>query len=210
MTRLLILVATALVAVVMSVAPAARADGDPASDWLYGANVYVPYGMKISPALKTQLQAYVTQARRKHYPIKVALIGVPYDLGAIPELFGKPHAYAKFLGVELSFVYHGTLLIVMPQGFGVYDNGRSVATQQRLLRRIPVQPGPDGLATSAVVAIRALAAAHGTRLTAVILTKPSGHSTTTRDRILIAVGALLGLLVLLLATRLAARHRRPA
>lgn len=175
-----------------------------------GESAFVPFDLHVSPALQTQLRAYVTQARQKHYPIKVALIGARYDLGAIPELFGKPQPYAKFLGIELSFLYHRTLLVVMPQGFGIYDNGRSVAARQRVLAKIAVGRGPDGMARSAVVAVRALAAESGTQLTPVALTQPSGHSTTTRDRILLAVAALLGLLVLLLPRRLVGRRRGAA
>lgn len=209
MSRLLALLAATLAVTVLGIVPAARADGDPASDWLYSESLYIPYGTPVAPAITTRLRSLLTQARRQHYPIKVALIYIPSDLGAIPELFGKPQNYAKFLGVELSFIYHRTLLVVMPQGFGIYDNGRSTAAQKRVLRRIPIGHGDDGLATSAIAAVRALAAANGTQLTTVAVAQPRRHSSTTRDRILIAVGALLGLLLLLLTTRLVSRRRQP-
>ena len=35
------------------------------------------------------------------------------------ELWRQPQNYARFLGQELSLVYRGTLLVVMPNGFGL-------------------------------------------------------------------------------------------
>lgn len=49
-------------------------------------------------------------------PIKVALIAAPTDLGVIPELFGKPADYAKFLDKEISFQGPQPLLVSGAQG----------------------------------------------------------------------------------------------
>ena len=66
-----------------------------------------------------------SRCRDAGLPIKVAIIGNKTDLGAVPQLWAKPQVYARFLGAELRFVYKDTLLIVMPQGFGI--NGLRVS-----------------------------------------------------------------------------------
>src|SRR5205085_4420595 len=80
-------------------APAARADGDPASDVLYTQWVFFPFEFKYGEHEKQALLSTVDDARKHGYPIKVALITQRYDLGAIPALFGKPQQYAHFLGL---------------------------------------------------------------------------------------------------------------
>ena len=49
----------------------------------------------------------------------MALIAHRSDLGSIGALWNKPNVYSGFLGTELSLVFHGTLLVVMPNGYGV-------------------------------------------------------------------------------------------
>ena len=73
---------------------AARADGDPASDVLLGENVFYPYAPPVSPALQKTLNAETAAAKAAGFPLKVALIAAPVDLGVIPDLFGKPQQYA--------------------------------------------------------------------------------------------------------------------
>ena len=43
------------------------------------------------------------KAKAEGFPVKVALIAAPTDLGVIPDLFGKPQPYAQFLDQEISF-----------------------------------------------------------------------------------------------------------
>jgi hypothetical protein len=177
------------VAVALSVVPLARADGDPASDVLYGNWVFVPFSTKVS-SQEELLEQTVLAARRAGYPIKVAIIGGPSDLGAVPELFSKPQLYARFLGLELRFVrYGGRLLVLMPNGFGIYHHAHPTLQEQRALEGIAVdQEGVDGLAASATTAVRRLAALDGHKLPA--LSVPETHSSVGRDRIVIAAAAL--------------------
>src|SRR5205085_3146388 len=110
-----------LLAVLIGVsAPASSlADGDPASDVLASDDVFLPYP---APA-KTpsdSLRRAVASAYRHGYRLKVAVVATPNDLGAIPSLFNKPTEYAKFLGAEISFMFVGPLLILMPAGFGIF------------------------------------------------------------------------------------------
>ncbi|MFZ1997746.1 MAG: hypothetical protein WAU75_26745, partial [Solirubrobacteraceae bacterium] len=96
----------------------ALADGDPASDVLLGQNVYYPYSPPVPQGVQRTLNAETTAAKKAGLPIKVALIASAVDLGVIPELFGKPQDYAKFLDKEISFQGPQPLLVVMPAGYG--------------------------------------------------------------------------------------------
>jgi hypothetical protein len=134
---------------------AAPADGDPASDTLYTQNVFLPYSTKVTPALAHELeQATAAAAQHAGRQVRVALIAAPSDLGAVPSLYGRPAAYARFLGMELQFVYPGRLLVVMPQGAALSQKGRFVPTA--MVDNAKVGPGADGLASTAVRLVRAL------------------------------------------------------
>jgi hypothetical protein len=107
------------VAALALAAPAALADGDPASDYLIANDAYYPYSPHASNVLVTRLNSALARVRKQGHPLKVALIETPGDLGAYPELFGKPQNYAKLLASEISYgKRHPRLLVVMPQGFG--------------------------------------------------------------------------------------------
>ena len=88
----------------MLVPAVALADGDPASDVLLGESVFYPYSPPVATGLQKTLNAETAAGTRAHFPIKVALIDTPVDLGAIPTLFGKPQQYADFLHQEISFL----------------------------------------------------------------------------------------------------------
>lgn len=154
----------ALVAVVLAVgAPSARADGDPASDYLLLQNVYFPVQAP-SAGAETALEQAVDAVYAHGDRVKVALIDSVQDLGAIPSLFGKPSDYARFLGAELGLWYVGPLLVVMPAGYGVYDGGRSTAAEQQVLADLPLAASsPDQLTRSAAAAIQRLEAAGALR-----------------------------------------------
>jgi hypothetical protein len=141
--------------------PAARADGDPASDTLLVSNVFLPYRAASAGAtasLKQQIASVYAAGNR----VKVAVVADKEDLGAIPGLFDKPADYARFLGQELSTLYAGPLLVVMPAGFGIYDAGRSTAAVDAVLRGIaaPRSTQPDDLVNAAAAAVSSLERAH--------------------------------------------------
>lgn len=129
-------------------AGAARADGDPASDVLYTSDTYLPYDAP-SAAATTALKTAVAAAYAKHFRVKVAVIGSQVDLGSVPSLWAKPTQYAKFLGTELETFYVGPLLVVMPAGFGIYDGGRSVAAETRVLAGTKIKAGDSEALTRA-------------------------------------------------------------
>jgi hypothetical protein len=159
-------------------APAARADGDPASDVLAQQSVFIPAGRGIPAADQARLQAVVRAAARRGEPVRVALIADRSDLGAVTGLWRNPSGYATFLGTELSGIYHGTLIVVMPNGYGVsvLTPGATQADQLRAGASLVGAPLPgSGAATAAdaVVAVRRVAAAAGHPLPAAAALAPT-------------------------------------
>jgi hypothetical protein len=158
-------VSTLAVAVVLAIAVAAvaRADGDPASDVLLTQDVYTPYPAPPKEATE-QLKRSVEAAFAKRFRVKVAVIATATDLGAVPELLGRPRAYAKFLGSELSLFYKGPLLIVMAKGYGIYDAGRPTVAAEAVLKKLSIRDASaEGLTAAAAEAVRKLTAAGALR-----------------------------------------------
>src|SRR4051812_39411763 len=103
---------------------AAQADADPASDILPTLNVFLPYQPKVSDDLKAKLEGATAAAKKAGYPIKVAIIAMPGDLGGAAGLFNQPTRYAGYLGPEITFNKKAQpLLVVMPTGLGTYQAG---------------------------------------------------------------------------------------
>jgi hypothetical protein len=190
-------------------AQGARADGDPASDVLIVQTVFLPFQAQLPKQLQDKLVRATTEAHKVGYPIRVALIAQPVDLGAVPSLFGKPQTYAKFLWQELSFVYKGGVLIVMPNGFGFYDGRDPGPAQEKVLRSIPIGPGLNGMGASGLNAVVGLAAAAGHRLSVqgvAVPAKAGSGSSSGSDRLIIG-GAVAGVL-LIAAAAVVVRRRR--
>jgi hypothetical protein len=122
--------------------------------------VFYPYTPRVSAAVEQALDAEVATAAKRQFPIKVALIASPVDLGAIPTLYGKPQQYANFLDQEISFGGKQRLLVVMPSGFGVQGLDPAATKAAASLAK-PSGAGSDALAKSATVAVARLAAASG-------------------------------------------------
>jgi hypothetical protein len=202
-TRLAILaLALGAILAVLPVSQAA-ADADPASDVLLGSPAFFPYQPAVASALQNQLLHELARLRKRGLNLKVAIIESPVDLGAIPNMFGHPRAYAAFLDREISFNQPQPLLVVMPSGFGVAHAGGLSA-----LAGVKVDAGgrSDGLTRSAVNAVQRLAQAAG---------KPVGAGRAasgasgggTSPLITFAAPAVLVLLGAAVAARL---HRRAA
>ena len=108
-----------------------------------------------------------------------------------PSLYRKPQRYADFLGQELVYYYKGPLLIVMPNGFGIFQNGKPLKEDKQVLAKLPPPGTTDGdaLAASAEKAVRALAQQRGITLAAA---RPrQGTSSKNRDRVAIVAGVIL-------------------
>ncbi len=186
----------------------ARADGDPASDVLIAGRVFVGFGDSTTTPGVRELLGLTAEARRKGLPIRVAVIREVTDLGSVPSLFGQAQRYATFLGQELRFVYHGTLVVVMggtPGGVGVFGPG-ATAPAKAAVRGIavPVAGDPDELAQIASIAIRRVAAANGR-----VLTTPRRAPAGANSHAL-ALGIAGALAALALVAGFAAAHRRRA
>lgn len=145
-------------------APAASADGDPASDVLVYQNLFATSESGMSTGQQAQVANLLASAAHAGFPIRVAIIGAPVDLGAVTALWDKPSAYASFLGVELSLVYKQRLLIVMPNGFGFNWTGHPSGSAYQVLSLVEIGAGGNGLTTAAITAVQTLAAASGIKL----------------------------------------------
>jgi cytochrome oxidase Cu insertion factor (SCO1/SenC/PrrC family)/thiol-disulfide isomerase/thioredoxin len=149
----------------------ARADGDPGSDVLVYQPLFLAADSGISASDQVRLGNLIHAATKSGFPVRVAIIAKPDDLGAVTALWQKPRSYARFLGIELSLAYKGRLLVVMPNGFGFNWPGHPSGPSYRILGHLK-QAGDDaGLAAATQQAISALAAAYGVHLTA---GEPSG------------------------------------
>ena len=185
-------VASLLAALILAGAMApswAAADGDPASDVLLGQNVYYPYSPAVPRAVQAKLDAETAAAKKAGLPIKVALIASPVDLGVIPELFGKPQDYAKFLNKEISFQGPQPLLVVMAAGYGTQGvSAKAAATASALPK--PAGKTSTDLAQAARTAVAKLAAADGHPIKA-----GAGAATVSSGGSSSATPLLIGLIV---------------
>ena len=145
-------------------APTARGDGDPGSDVLVYQDLFVAADAGVSVAQQDQLGSLLQTATKAGFPIRVAIISSPADLGAITALWHKPQAYARFLGYELSLAYKQRLLVVMPNGFGFNWPGRPTTAAYRELAAVRIGSGGHGLLAASESAVKTLAADFGVRI----------------------------------------------
>ena len=206
MRRSLALLA-ALAAAAVAAVPA-WAHGDPAGDYLVDHEVFFPLYAPLAEQEQLRLSALVREANAKGYPIRVALIATPRDLGTEGRLWRKPQDYAVDLDQDLVYYFKGRLLVAMPNGFGIVHPKHGVAPEAALLGRVRPGATPAALAAATTRAIERLAAAQG------IHVAPPAHVTTPaqrnrRDRIVIAL-AVVAALVLWRAARLVVSRRSAA
>ena len=206
MARAVLATAAFLLALSVGVS-VARADADPASDWLIQQDAFYPYTTSVSSAQKQALNAALASGRKGGVPIKVALIAGKGDLGAISVLFTRPpQDYAKFLGTELSYVNKARVLVVFPHGYGLWWHKPLPAAEVKAIHALPPPASADGdtMAAAANTAVRRLLALHGIQVAA----PPVVHSSTNADRMKIAGGALVLVAIGLGASLFLRRRRR--
>lgn len=184
------------------------ADGDPASDTLIGLDVFYPYAPPVAHATQAALNAGTAEARRAGFPIKVALIGRPLDLGVIPALFGKPQAYAKFLDQEISYRSLQPLLVVMAAGYGTQGLPPAATAAVAGLRK-PAGTTPTQLARAAIAAVSRLAAADGHRLKLPTGTAGGSGSSSSGSSLTLIIGLAVAAVVVA-GGLIALRRRQPA
>jgi hypothetical protein len=160
--------------VALATAGAARADGDPASDFLYTGALYPStFVSPLSPGVEGQLRGILNAAAKRGVPVKVALIAGPQDLGQYPQLFKTPQRYAQLLGAEIA-IYRkprAPVVVVAPSGFGVsgYElHGKRLVPVTAARGRVllhglpkPTEAKGDALAIAAMAAVRQIAKLEG-------------------------------------------------
>jgi hypothetical protein len=165
--------------------PAARADGDPASDILLYQDAYLPYGQVLPARIQANVQQVAANANAAGFPLRVAVLGSENDMGAVVAMYGKPQQYARFLHGEFvsgpgAYRRHAAsaararsgaagrasaaaLLVVMPNGYGVAGPVPAGARQAIEATRIDARDGLS-LGEAAVKGVAKLAQQSGHRI----------------------------------------------
>ena len=204
MRALLVLLLAA--AALSAAAPAALGDADPPSDVLLLQSVYYPYQPPVSDRLRRTLDRLVAQSQKAGYPVKVAMVESAVDLGAIPQLFGKPAEYAPFLGREIAFKTKAPLLVIEPAGIAT-NNVTAKAQQAIQPIKIDNSKQSDGLVAAAIEAVAKMATASGHPVAAVpVPAGGGGKNGSGGTSPLIVFGAPV--LLVALAALIAALRRR--
>jgi hypothetical protein len=162
-----LVICIASVALLFAVEPLALADGDPASDaLLFYSSFLSPADARMPSSEQASIVQLLANAKAHGFPLKLAVIVTPYDLGADPELFRMPMVYARFLAMEDRYIWQDELLVVMPNGFGVYKRKRLPPADRAAIEALPRPATADGarLGLAAEAAIESLARAHGMTL----------------------------------------------
>jgi hypothetical protein len=177
-------------------APAAFADGDPASDYLISQPAFTSYDGHVSKSEAARLTAMLLDAKKKGFPLKVAVIVSRYDMGAVPILFKRPQTYAKFLAQEDYYIWKDELLVVMPNGYGLYKAKNLPAADKAVIARLPKLSTTDGtaLVVAAQRAVTALADRRGIKLSS--SGSSSGSSVWVERGEIAGAVVVLGLLAL--------------
>jgi hypothetical protein len=166
-------------------APAALADGDPASDILLYQDAYLPYGQVLPARIQANVQQVAANANAAGFPLRVAVLGSEDDMGALVSLYGKPQQYARFLHGEFvsgpgAYRRHAAsaararsgaagraaqaaLLVVMPNGYGVAGSVPAAARGAVEGTRVDARDGLS-LGEAAVKGVAQLAGASGHRI----------------------------------------------
>lgn len=185
----------ALAVVACAVPSPARADGDPASDVLVSQRAFVAADAGASTSAQVQLERVLAAAATHGYPVRVALIGSATDLGSVTALWRRPQSYAHFLGLELSFAVHGPVLVVMPNGVGLFTGRSLTAAEQSALAAAGRPSAAADLASRAVQTVARLARAAGHPLPPAVLTPAAAVTARpgsgTVPWIVFAAGAVL-------------------
>jgi hypothetical protein len=196
-----------LAACAITLAPAALADGDPASDILVSRSIFEGVGTKTTAQQRAKLQALVTYVSTHGFPLKIALVPTAADLGSYSQLWEDASDYAgKYLGKELSLIYHGNLLVVMPEHYGLSVPEKvPPLSDQRVMDGNLATPGSD-LVGSTINVVEKLAAANGITLPkrlAISMQKTSPSSISLGP----VIGFIVGLVIIAAAWGISFRAR---
>jgi len=166
----LLLALVSFLALATAVTPAtALADGDPGSDVLLDQSLFYGSDTGITVRQELSLDKLLNATASAGAPVRVAIIAHADDLGTVTPLWQKPQTYANYLGYELSLAYSGRLLIVMPNGLGVYWHAHPAGATKlaaSLSQLKPSSTGPSAFVNTTVEAIDQIEAAAGVRKSA--------------------------------------------
>lgn len=167
----------AVVAVFFVMVGVAWADGDPASDVLAKDRVFWPYDVKVPAESRAELNEIVTAVTRNGFPVRVAMVQNEFDLGSVGVLFSHPQDYSQFLAQGLANFNRDWVIIVMPNGYGIYrcvpivrdegyidpcEKAAPSAGEQRALRALaPIEKSRVDIAAAAAEAVRVVAEHRG-------------------------------------------------
>jgi hypothetical protein len=143
--------------ILLSAPAVTLADDDPAGGTLLAQSVFYPY-RPAALGLERRLNEEVASVTRRGFPIKVALIGSPADLGGVREMFGRPQRYAEYLELEVGLPRPQPLLVVMADGYGVDAVPASADDALATLAR-PAGIRSDDLVRAAIAVVARLAVA---------------------------------------------------
>src|SRR5439155_24898377 len=139
-----------------------------------------PLAPTYPPGAAGELTALLDDSKRLGFSLKVAVIARRLDLGAVPSLYGMPQRYASFLGQEDYYFFKDELLVVMPQGYGLYKHSGVPSGDRAAVAALPPPNtaviGP--LIAAAERAVVALAERRGLSLSV----ESGSHSNRWRDR----------------------------
>jgi cytochrome c biogenesis protein CcmG/thiol:disulfide interchange protein DsbE len=136
---------------------AALADGDPGSDVLLDQNLFAYWDAHLTASQQLRVGALLDATAHAGAPVRVAIIAQRDDLGTVAALWHKPQQYAEYLGYEISLSYSGRLLIVMPNGYGVYWKGNprgAAKLKAALTGERPRDAGASALVGATVSAVQ--------------------------------------------------------
>jgi hypothetical protein len=185
----------------------AQADGDPASDILLSQDVFYPYAPNaVSPPLQKALNGMVAAAKKKGFPVKVALIAAASDLGSVPQLLSDPQRYADLLTQEIAFNSKPRVLVVLPSGIGGNNLGDNAGPALSNVN-VPddANTDADALARTAMTALGKLSTADGKPVPVPHVAVSSKKSSSGGSPLLIFGVPVL--LVVLAAAAMALRNR---
>jgi hypothetical protein len=175
-----LLAACCLAAAVLVGTPvAALAHGDPASHYLESDVLYPAFGDRPIARTELRLLGLLHAAERAGYPLGVALVATEADLTDDISMLQRPQDYAEYVVAQLGLSQATRpVLVVTPAGYGLAGGAAAADGRAHLITRPeaaellgglpPVGAGGQGLAESAIGAVRLLAAESGHPLPAVV------------------------------------------
>ena len=169
---------------------AALAHGDPASHYLESDVLYPAFGDRPTAQTELRLLGLLHAADNAGYPLGVALVATEADLTDDPSMLQRPQDYAEYVVAQLGLSRARPVLVVTPAGYGLAGAAAAADGRPHLMTRAeaarlisslpPVGAGGEGLAVSAIGAVRVLAAESGHPLPAhVAPARPLRSSSTT-------------------------------